>query len=458
MKHLRNSIIALTVILCSLSARGQYTEYDIYVYIDTYKELAINKMYEYKIPASITIAQGIFESACGKSHLAVDGNNHFGIKCHKEWTGDTILIDDDELQECFRKYERVEESYDDHSQFLKTRQRYANLFTLDVMDYPGWARGLKAAGYATNPQYADRLISIIERFHIAHLDTLYQQRLQAGYFKNYPEVQPELMADFSYVKQYAQPTLADNPQPTAKPQPTVAENPAPTSASEKQPSTETSSTSKDKKHSRKIRTEKVTTDPNKHKNPPKNPSQPSTPMSKKNDNTKHTANHSDNRTPSTVTEQKAGQKEEQNGTPAAKPTTTASSTNQPAVFTAEKGEFAPFVGYPFTEREVYVNNNTLFVIAEEDDTYSKIARDVQLSERKIKKFNDLTGASKPHPGEVVYIEKKAKAGVQPTYTVQGQENARYIAQKTGVQLQKLCDYNGITPTTPLNKGRIIKLK
>jgi flagellum-specific peptidoglycan hydrolase FlgJ len=154
---------------------AQYTEADIYNYIETYKGIAIQKMVEYKIPASITLAQGIFESACGTSRLATEGNNHFGIKCHKEWEGDTIKHDDDELQECFRKYKEAEESYNDHSQFLITRPRYAKLFTLDIMDYEGWARELKAAGYATNPQYADKLISLIERFDLATQDTICMQ-------------------------------------------------------------------------------------------------------------------------------------------------------------------------------------------------------------------------------------------------------------------------------------------
>lgn len=162
------------------SVHAQYTEKDIYNYIAQYQDIAIQKMEEHHIPASITIAQGIFESACGKSHLAVDGNNHFGIKCHSDWSGDTILIDDDELQECFRKYTSVAESYNDHSLFLKNRKRYANLFQLDIMDYPGWARTLKADGYATNPKYADQLISLIQRYKIARLDTLWQQGYSTG--------------------------------------------------------------------------------------------------------------------------------------------------------------------------------------------------------------------------------------------------------------------------------------
>jgi len=163
----------LTVFFLSpFSLFAQYTEADINNYIETYKGIAIEKMAEYKIPASITLAQGIFESACGTSRLATLANNHFGIKCHKEWQGDTIKHDDDALQECFRKYSRAEDSYNDHSLFLTSRPRYAKLFKLDVLDYKAWAHGLKAAGYATNPQYADRLISLIERFELAKQDTI----------------------------------------------------------------------------------------------------------------------------------------------------------------------------------------------------------------------------------------------------------------------------------------------
>lgn len=119
-------------------------------------------MKEYHIPASITLAQGLLESGSGNSPLAMEANNHFGIKCHKEWTGMSYIMDDDEKGECFRKYASAEESFNDHSLFLTSRPRYANLFTLDIRDYKGWAHGLKAAGYATNPRYAEMLIKIIE--------------------------------------------------------------------------------------------------------------------------------------------------------------------------------------------------------------------------------------------------------------------------------------------------------
>ena len=124
----------------------------------------------YGIPASITLAQGILESDCGNSRLAVEGNNHFGIKCH-EWTGSSILNDDDLKGECFRKYKHAEESFIDHSLFLSQRSRYAPLFNLKITDYKGWAYGLKQAGYATNPQYANLLIKIIEDNQLYKFDS-----------------------------------------------------------------------------------------------------------------------------------------------------------------------------------------------------------------------------------------------------------------------------------------------
>lgn len=139
-------------------------------YIDKYKDDAVREMQMYKVPASITLAQGMLESDNGNSALAVYANNHFGIKCHKEWTGDTYTADDDTHNECFRKYPSVYESFVDHSKFLKSRERYASLFTLKITDYKGWAKGLKAAGYATDPRYAERLIDIIERYKLFAYD------------------------------------------------------------------------------------------------------------------------------------------------------------------------------------------------------------------------------------------------------------------------------------------------
>lgn len=140
-------------------------------YIDDFKAIAQDNMKKYGIPASITLAQGILESGCGYGALSQQANNHFGIKCHKEWTGESVRYDDDEAQECFRKYNHPSESYRDHSLFLTSRTRYASLFQLPKNDYKAWARGLKAAGYATDPQYPDKLIGLIERYQLFKYDT-----------------------------------------------------------------------------------------------------------------------------------------------------------------------------------------------------------------------------------------------------------------------------------------------
>ena len=139
-------------------------------YISIYKDIAIREMREHKIPASITLAQGLLESGCGNSELARVAKNHFGIKCHKEWMGNTFTMDDDEKNECFRSYENAEESFVDHSLFLVGRNRYAALFDLEITDYAGWAKGLKAAGYATNPKYAQLLIARINQYDLTRFD------------------------------------------------------------------------------------------------------------------------------------------------------------------------------------------------------------------------------------------------------------------------------------------------
>lgn len=139
-------------------------------YIAQYKDIAIREMKLYKIPASITLAQGMLESADGTSRLAVKGNNHFGIKCHNDWSGGKIYEDDDAKNECFRKYKHAEESYRDHSLFLAERSRYAALFELELTDYKGWAHGLQKAGYATSNIYAKTLIKLIEDFELHRFD------------------------------------------------------------------------------------------------------------------------------------------------------------------------------------------------------------------------------------------------------------------------------------------------
>jgi uncharacterized FlgJ-related protein len=153
-----------------------------------FEQIALNHQLEYHIPASITLAQGILESNSGNSILAKKANNHFGIKCHTNWTGEKIYIDDDATNECFRSYSSAEESYKDHSEFLKNGNRYQFLFSYSVDDYKNWAYGLKKAGYATNPGYAELLIKIIEDLNLNKI----QENLKTQFSSNYASLANEI--------------------------------------------------------------------------------------------------------------------------------------------------------------------------------------------------------------------------------------------------------------------------
>ena len=159
-------LVILMLVLFSVKNIAQVRSVAIYEYINTYQELAIEEMKRSGVPASITLAQGILETDAGKSDLVLSSNNHFGIKCKSIWKGEKVYHDDDSKGECFRKYPKAEDSYMDHSDYLRSGTRYASLFKLDAENYKGWAKGLKAAGYATNPRYADILINYIEKYNL----------------------------------------------------------------------------------------------------------------------------------------------------------------------------------------------------------------------------------------------------------------------------------------------------
>ena len=169
MNRIKTYIIDISLLFCATSQAQMKWNQTYQTYINQYKDLAIEQMLRYHIPASITLAQGLFESSAGRSVLATQGNNHFGIKCHN-WTGPTQYHDDDARGECFRVYKDARDSYEDHSKFLARQPRYARLFELGQRNYKGWAQGLKQCGYATNPQYANKLIQIIELYKLFDYD------------------------------------------------------------------------------------------------------------------------------------------------------------------------------------------------------------------------------------------------------------------------------------------------
>jgi len=175
------SVPKQTVVTSSQTSKDAYSDY-----ISRYAGMAVEQMKQYGIPASITLAQGLLESDAGRSSLATKCNNHFGIKCHSDWTGRRIYHDDDARQECFRCYSNADESFRDHSLFLVNGSRYKSLFKLGPTDYKGWARGLKAAGYATSPTYADKLIELIERYGLDSYDSGSGVRLKPGQLPHQP--------------------------------------------------------------------------------------------------------------------------------------------------------------------------------------------------------------------------------------------------------------------------------
>ena len=202
-KMMKKSLALLALLCCLLSVEGQSAWNQRYQqYIDQYKDCAIEQMLKWKIPASVTLAQGILESGAGQSRLATRGNNHFGIKCHG-WTGRTVYHDDDARQECFRAYDSPFESFEDHSRFLASGQRYRSLFQLKLTDYRGWANGLKAAGYATNPQYAQRLIDIIQLYKLYQYDTAKSyDKFMTGHAKGHQTAGQPLHPIMLYNKNY----------------------------------------------------------------------------------------------------------------------------------------------------------------------------------------------------------------------------------------------------------------
>ena len=166
---MKKTLFAILVVLLSALCMADTPQRS---YIEKYSDLAVEEMYRAGVPASITLAQGLLESGNGLSELAVKGNNHFGIKCHNTWTGAKVYHDDDRKGECFRKYDNPEESFRDHSDFLRYRDRYKFLFDYEPTDYKSWAYGLKAAGYATDPKYPEKLIRLIEEHELYLYDTM----------------------------------------------------------------------------------------------------------------------------------------------------------------------------------------------------------------------------------------------------------------------------------------------
>ena len=433
-------IFTLAMALClAVVGFSQYTMEDrIYDYIDDYKDLAMQEMELYGVPASITLAQAIYASQAGTNDLVRECHNHFAIMCHtQEWKGETYYRPADKKQEnCYRKYATDAESYRDHSLFLSTRSRYVKLFYYPITDYRSWATGLLEAGFSGNPKYADTLISIIEKYYLMHYDRKVAQKL----------------GDTTALRamQKPQPERTTTPTSTvaAKPAVTTTE-PTPVAKQEEpkqpvtQPKTETAQpkveTTQPKAETTQPKTE--TTLPKAETTKPKTETSKSSVKSdtmvvngievivEKPEKKKAEAQPQETKKTGTDAEPqpKTPQPEKVNGL---------------NVFVLDPYTI-PYKSayYPYTSRPVYENNKTKFILARAGDTYQKLANTLQLTEKNLRLYNDVYDGSEPIEDEVIYLEQKSTKSSVKFHTLQEGDTYRYIAQRYGIQLKILIKRN-----------------
>lgn len=403
--------------MCLISVGfAQYTMEDhIYDYIDDYKNLAMQEMELYGVPASITLAQAIYASQAGTNDLVRECHNHFAIMCHtQEWTGETYYRPSDKKQEnCYRKYATDAESYRDHSLFLSTRSRYVKLFYFPITDYRSWANGLLEAGFSGNPKYADTLVSIIEKYYLMHYDRKVAQKLgDTVALRAVEKPHPERTG---VVAQTETPTPAAQPTaPMTKPVEKPVEVAQPV-----QPKTEPT--------------------PKKPVETPK--SEPQKPLVK-------TDTMEVNGIQVLVEKKEKPQTQKQAESQIIQQVENQLQTKQPEkvdginVFLLDPYTI-PFKAayYPYTSRPVYENNKTKFILARPGDTYQKLAAALQMTEKNLRLYNDVYDGSEPVEDEVIYLEMKSTKSSVPYHTLQEGDTYRYIAQRYGIQLKILIKRN-----------------
>ena len=378
-------LLLLFVCLSTLCAYSQYAEEDVLNYIDNYSKLAVQSMKTYKIPASIKLAQAIYSSNAGQSKVAKEARNHFGLLCNVEYQGEQYYETSDRSGNCYRTYNTVAESFQDHNVFLTTRPRYESLFQLAPTDYRAWANGLQACGYSVNPEYAQRLINIIEKYTLTRFD---KQGLQQNQENEVAEPMP--------VKQ----EVAEPKQVEQKP----------------------------------VETQPVSTP--KHE---KNKQKANKQEEQKQATVQQTTNYYYDSEPDTVI----------NGIEVyiqrgKKPSTSTAAGNKPIVtmnvFTAKPNEYK--VSYfPYTKRDVYENNKIKFVIAQKGETYARIARETQLMESDLRYYNDAYDEYEPVEGEVVYLQMKNTKSDVSYHKLEMADSFRYLSQKYAIQLKLLTKRN-----------------
>ncbi|MBP5497598.1 MAG: glucosaminidase domain-containing protein [Bacteroidales bacterium] len=422
-------IFTLAAALCLVSIGfAQYTMEDrIYDYIDDYKDLAMQEMELYGIPASITLAQAIYASQAGTNDLVRECHNHFAIMCHtQEWKGETYYRPADKNHEnCYRKYDTDADSYRDHSLFLSTRSRYVKLFYFPITDYKSWANGLLEAGFSGNPKYADTLVSIIEKYYLMHYDRKVAQKLgDTTALRAMDKPHPERTGTTPTTPVAAKPAV-QQPEPAPAPKTEVTkpvEQPKAEPVAQKpvEPAKTEAPKAAVKRDTMEVNgIEVIVEKPEKKKAEPQ-PQQPKQEPQQPKQEPKQT--------------QPQQQETAQTQLP--------EKVNGLNVFVLDPYT-VPYKSayYPYTSRPVYENNKTKFILARAGDTYQKLANALQLTEKNLRLYNDVYDGSEPIEDEVIYLEQKSTKSTIPYHTLQEGDTYRYIAQRYGIQLKILIKRN-----------------
>ena len=370
-------------------------------YVEQWAPTAVREMYRSGVPASITLAQGILESRYGLSPLAANGNNHFGIKCHKDWTGKKQFHDDDEKGECFRVYEDAYESFRDHSDFLRYRDRYKFLFEFETTDYKSWAYGLKKAGYATDPGYPDKLIKYIEDYQLSKYDSMSladaERLLETQGSAGAPDVhQGQDGAGSATGKDRSQSSKERSLSPVEEPS---------KAATKAEIKAEKKAEKQAEKAARKARKRAVEEDDE------LTGKIPDSPLS--------------------IEEPKRIDKSQ-----------------------LEEFKFS-------LSREAYSKNGVPFVTSMEGETYSSIAQRYGLFLKELLKYNDLAATRELAPGTVVYLQAKksqSQKGLDKFIVDEDGQSLRDICQRFGVKMSSVCKMNGFTPDYEPREGDTIVLR
>ena len=401
--RMKKIVSILVLVLGAFAAFAQVPQIE--KYVSDWAPTAVREMYRSGVPASITLAQGILESRYGLSPMAANGNNHFGIKCHKDWTGKKQFHDDDEKGECFRVYDNADESFRDHSDFLRYRDRYKFLFEFETTDYKSWANGLKKAGYATDPGYPDKLIKYIEDYNLSKYDTM-----------SLAEAERLLDAQETVGASAVQQTHDGSEQAAGKDR------------------------SKDDDQS-------LNKGNDRSRSAVEGPSKAGIKAAKKAEKKAGKAARKARRHSS------AEEDDELTGKIPDSPL----SLEEPKKIDRNQLEEFKFS----LTREAYSKNGVPFVTSMDGETYSSIASRYGLFLKELLKFNDLTAPQELAPGTVVYLQAKksqSEKGLDKYIVDEDGQSLRDICQRFGVKMSSVCKMNGITPEYVLREGDTIVLR